>query len=235
MPIKDPEKRKAWFKAYRERRGDELRAHDRAYDKANRVRRNANKREWRKANPEKELASQAAYRSRHPDRIKAYREANRERYSENGKAWYAANRERATATRRKWLDDNRDRVRECAAKWFREEKHTNPVFRVGVTIRNRILNGIKRESGRMGEVAKSARTEEMLGCTYAQACQHIESLWQPGMTWRNHAPRGWHIDHITPLAAFDLRDPEQQRIAFHYTNLQPLWARDNQVKGARAA
>ena len=39
--------------------------------------------------------------------------------------------------------------------------------------------------------------------------------------------------HIKPLCAFDLTDPEQQAVAFHYSNLQPLWALDNMRKGGR--
>ena len=42
------------------------------------------------------------------------------------------------------------------------------------------------------------------------------------------------IDHIRALVFFDLTDLEQRRIAFHYTNLQPLWALDNVCKGRRS-
>jgi 5-methylcytosine-specific restriction endonuclease McrA len=50
------------------------------------------------------------------------------------------------------------------------------------------------------------------------------------MSWDNHGVEGWHVDHIIPLAsAQSLSELEN---LFHYTNLQPLWAEENRIKGA---
>lgn len=45
------------------------------------------------------------------------------------------------------------------------------------------------------------------------------------MSWSNYGD--WHIDHIIPCAAFDLNDELEQKACFHYTNLQPMWAKEN--------
>ncbi len=52
------------------------------------------------------------------------------------------------------------------------------------------------------------------------------------MTWDNYGK--WQIDHKIPCASFDLTDPEQQKSCFHFSNLQPLWAKDNNSKGAKS-
>jgi hypothetical protein len=69
-----------------------------------------------------------------------------------------------------------------------------------------------------------------LGCTVPELKLHLEALFQPGMSWDNYGE--WHIDHIKPLAKFDLTDRDQFVQACHYTNLRPLWAEENLSKGA---
>jgi hypothetical protein len=91
-------------------------------------------------------------------------------------------------------------------------------------MRTRIWFALKRKY-------KSKSTIKLLGCSIEECWQHLESKFQPGMTKENHGL--WHVDHIRPCASFDLTDPEQQKICFHYTNLEPMWAIDNLKKGAK--
>jgi predicted transcriptional regulator len=57
---------------------------------------------------------------------------------------------------------------------------------------------------------------------------HIETKFTDGMNWDNYGK--WHIDHIYPLSKLNLQEKQDLAKACHYTNLQPLWAKDNLVK-----
>jgi hypothetical protein len=74
---------------------------------------------------------------------------------------------------------------------------------------------------------KNTKTQEMLGCDYQTAFKHIESRFKKGMSWDNFGD--WHIDHIIPLAS--AKTEEELIELCHYTNLQPLWAEENLIKG----
>jgi hypothetical protein len=71
----------------------------------------------------------------------------------------------------------------------------------------------------------------LCGCSVPDLMAHLQSQFKEGMHWNNYGK--WHIDHIRPCASFDLTDPEKQRQCFHYSNLQPLWAKENLSKGAK--
>ena len=119
--------------------------------------------------------------------------------------------------RREYYQKNKEKLTE----YEREKMQNDPVFRMIKNYRTRTFQAYKQ--GR-----KSKGTMELLGCTGPELAQHLEKQFQPGMTHDNYGE--WHIDHIRPIASFDLSDPEQEQECFHYTNLQPLWATDNMRK-----
>lgn len=102
-------------------------------------------------------------------------------------------------------------------------KMQKPAYRLRVYLRNRLGQALRGEY-------KSARTLELLGCTIEFLREHLEKQFVPGMTWENYGPV-WHVDHILPCAEFHLQHSEEQEICFHWTNLQPLFAKDNLSKG----
>ncbi len=108
------------------------------------------------------------------------------------------------------------------AIWKRQYQRikANPAARIRRTTRHRLWKVLKGNP-------KSARSFEIVGCTHHELKAHLEAKFLPGMTWDNYGVHGWHIDHIIPCAAFDLSKETEQRKCFHFTNLQPLWAKDN--------
>lgn len=119
-------------------------------------------------------------------------------------------------------------IRKKRAKYMREKRHNCIEFNIACTIRSRLGDAIRSQGAR-----KHSKTMAMLGCTIPELKAHLEKQFKPGMSWSNYGYRGWHIDHIVPLSSFKLSDPEQQRKATHYTNLQPLWRFENQSKSAK--
>lgn len=154
---------------------------------------------------------------------RAYYIANKEKLLKQRKIYYLQNK-KAIGTRIKQYNQNN---KEKVTIWRRERKKirmkTDSIYRFKMKMSNRIRDILKGKK-------KSSTTLKLLGCSIAEAKRHLESQFKAGMTWENHEIDGWHIDHIRPCASFDLSDPIQQKECFHYTNLQPLWAKDNLAK-----
>ena len=72
---------------------------------------------------------------------------------------------------------------------------------------------------------KTQKTIEYLGCTPEQFIIHIQSKLTERMTLNNI-----HIDHIKPVSRFDLDNEDELKMCCHFTNQQPLLAKDNLKK-----
>ena len=77
---------------------------------------------------------------------------------------------------------------------------------------------------------KNKTTKELLGCSLDELKTHIEKQFLPGMNWDNYNNKTWHIDHIRPISLAKSMDDVISLKLMHYTNFQPLWAKDNILK-----
>lgn len=146
---------------------------------------------------------------------KAVKSAYNKRYRQNHKIEIAAYKEQYRQNHK------------VERSMYERDRRANDIdFKLKIIIRNKIGQSIK--DGR-----SYGHSVDLLGCSIKEVREHLERQFKPGMTWGNWSVKGWHIDHIIPLASFDFTDHEQQKQAFHYTNLQPLWAEDNMAKKAR--
>jgi hypothetical protein len=187
------------------------------------------------------------------ERRKAWRKAhyqkNKEKYLLEAKKWNAANKEKvknrvvkpSTLEARKraranWKLRNKERVRLAELK--RRKRRTaericaDPAYRAMLICRSRMNTAIRRHAKCF---PKSSRTIDLIGCSYQDIVKHIQGQFREGMSWDNHGRHGWHIDHIIPCASFNLSIESEQRKCFHYSNLRPLWAIENLMKGDKLA
>lgn len=118
----------------------------------------------------------------------------------------------------------RSKTPEAAAKrrTKRNKRYENDLlYKLKVLVRSRLLTSLK-----LSGFKKSHSTIKYLGCDYPTLKSHIETQFEPGMTWENHGE--WEIDHIIPLASANCEERVLQLAK--YTNLQPLWKIENRQK-----
>lgn len=123
--------------------------------------------------------------------------------------------------KRAWRSKNQEHHRQVSRAHDRLQMATNPQRRIAKNLRHRLRKAM------LGETRGISAVRD-LGMSIDDFRAYIAAKFTDGMSWGNYGE--WHLDHINPLASFDLTDEAQARAAFHYSNYQPLWARDNQRK-----
>lgn len=163
------------------------------------------KKRWAE-NKEKEYARTCEWIKNHPEKVKVYKAR--------------ISKERIREYKRRHYLNRRDHIKARVKKNIQIRKASDPLFRIVCELRTRVYHALKRTD-------KSAKTMELLGCSVDSFKLYLESLFESGMTWENYGRGGWNIDHIIPLAIFDLSKPEHQRRCFHFSNMRPMWEREN--------
>lgn len=162
---------------------------------------------------------------------KVYRKINADKNREYKKQYQILNKERLNKISNDYTNANKERIREYKKNYNERRKvlrsermKTDSFYKVATYLRN----GVGR-AFRLKGWGKQGHSKELLGCDYETAKKHIESKFLEGMNWDNYGKFGWHVDHALPLAS--AKNINELRKLCHYTNLQPLWWRDNIIKG----
>lgn len=151
---------------------------------------------------------------------------NKERILQQRLEYYKINRDVVIQRSNTRYEQNKDKIKAYQVTYKRNRSKIDPSYRIGHLLRTRVCKLVKG-------ITSSGSAIYLLGCCVEELKLYLEDKFQPGMSWDNYTHTGWHIDHVLPLASFDLTDLEQRKKAFHYTNLQPLWGKDNMSKGAK--
>lgn len=132
--------------------------------------------------------------------------------------------------KRKPLPAPRTRTRKSPAEvqarqtaYVRERRRNNPLVKIRANVGTLIANALSNQGYK-----KSAKSAEILGCSFEQFYNHIESQFAPGQSWLNR--QSWDIDHIVPVSFAQTED--ELILLNHYTNLRPMWKSLNQSKAS---
>ena len=154
--------------------------------------------------------------------IKHYYIENKEHLNNLSKEYRSKNRKSINEKRNLKNKENREYIRNKE----KDRRKNDPVYRIAQNIRTYI-----RKSFKFKGYKKTTKTEQILGCSFLNFRIHLESKFEPWMTWENYGlyngslNYGWDIDHITPISI--AKSEEEVVMLNHYLNLQPLCSLTN--------
>ena len=140
---------------------------------------------------------------------------------EDHKRYREANREKRRAYDEQWRKAHRDYWRGYQNKRLQTD--------VSYRLRNYFSREVRRAIRKGG-----GSVFKLLGYSMDELRQHLQSLFQPGMTWENYGTE-WHIDHVIPPSWFEFEsyDDPEFRLCWSLQNLQPMWKDKNLEKSNR--
>ena len=230
---------------YYKKNKEKINGRQKGYYKNNKDKQNEYQKEYREKNKEKLNEYARNYQKKNKEIIKEYKKSIVEKSRGYQKKWRENNREKCRISAanyyknnkkyyKEYCDNNRDKRNEWQKNRRKERYNNEPIFKLKHIMRVRTREAIISQNAR-----KNERTMEYISCSVAHLYNHIESQFgNSGMNWNNMGLNddgtrtGWEVDHRRPCASFDLNDEGQKYMCFHWTNLQPMWGKENNEKGA---
>ena len=157
---------------------------------------------------------------------KEYNDINKEKIVKLRQEYYSKNKDKI----RKHRSNNKKYILEYERKYRNNRLKVDIEFKLKYRIQSQVRRGLKSK--------KDFRTFKLLNYTTGELKMHLESLFQENMSWDNYGSE-WHIDHIRPVASFKLINDDGTichnniKKCWSLDNLQPLWAKENMIKGAK--
>lgn len=151
---------------------------------------------------------------------KKYTYENNEHLKKYAKQYREKNKEKNKEYKKIYLQKNKNIINKKLKEYAINRRKTDYLFKFKQNIRSNINHCFKRGTN---QFKKDAKTETILGCKIEDFLIYIENLFTKDMTIKNYGE--WHLDHIIPIST--AKNKEDVIKLCHYTNYQPLWAKDN--------
>ena len=182
--------------------------------------------EYRKKNKIIRKIKEHLYYEKNKNRLnkrnKIYAQIHKAELDKQRKIYYLEHKNEIKVYKLEWYHKNNKRI----LRDIKTRMQIDLNFYLKTILRKRLLNALKAK-----HTEKQISAIELIGCSIEFLKLHLEKQFKPGMTWENRIL--WHVDHIRPCSKFNLINIKEQKLCFHYTNLQPLWANENLSKGNR--
>ena len=153
-----------------------------------------------------------------------YYESHKEQILKNCKKYTKKYKEKIALYQKQYREKNKKKLQVQHDKRREIRLKTDLNYQLKYNLRVRLYKALHRKQ-------KVKTTMKLLGCNIEKLKQYLKSQFKSGMTWKNYGK--WEIDHIRPCSSFDLSKKSEQTKCFNYKNLQPLWEKDNILKGSK--
>ncbi len=154
-----------------------------------------------------------------------YKRRNKEKISEYNKTYKSEHRQEISVYNHNYNLENRDAIQPRQTENQRRRKENDENYKTSIKLRTQLTKFLKKKC----KVKFDNRVINTYGCKQEFFKSWIEYQFKEDMNWDNYGIY-WHIDHIKPCCMFDLTDEEQKKESFHWSNLRPLKAIENQKK-----
>lgn len=138
------------------------------------------------------------------------------------KKWRDNNKEYNQNRMKLWEIENIEHRKKYRKEYHRQER-SDALCKLYINYLRRIREMIPIEH-------RPKKLLSLLCCSIDDLMKHLEHQFDDKMNWSNNTIDGWHVDHIVPCDYFDLKNPTHQKRCFHWSNLQPLWGKENMSK-----
>lgn len=128
---------------------------------------------------------------------------------------YEKHRKYQREYQREWREVNRNKMRKYNLDYYRNNLAFDIKHRINDTIGSGIWRALK-------ETKRGRKWEKILGYNLNDLMKHLESKFEPWMSWENYGE--WHIDHIIPKSLFKYEKESDSgfKECWSLKNLQPL-------------
>jgi hypothetical protein len=158
------------------------------------------------------------------NRFKLCTICSKNKQRERCKKYKSSNKSSISEYNKKWKKEHSSEVRVYNREYSSSRQKKDLNFKLLKNFRSRLSLELRKQIS-----TKTETTLKLLGLSMTEFVDWMFSNFKADMTLENYGSI-WHIDHLIPCSWFNLSCKEDREICFHWTNMRPMYARENIIK-----